>query len=163
MRFLVGNLADRGKYSNFVDLTLNDDVSLLERMNWINVIYVLFWGGISFISSFMGVLDGDWSKLVTGDLLHDIFNPLFVWIIAFFGEYLYIVFSLNKKTQILDERWTKVSYVLVEILFIVLLLSIHMTDGYGRMICVAALYLCMMGLKTSSLYALCPRQKIKSI
>ncbi len=127
------------------------------------MIYVLFWGGISFISSFMGVLDGDWNKLVAGDLLHDIFNPLFVWIIAFFGEYLYIVFSLNKKTQILDERWTKVSYVLVELLFIVLLLSIHVTGNYGRMICVVALYLCMMGLKTSSLYALCPRQKIKSI
>ena len=66
---------------------------ILKKWNWINIIYVLFWGGISFISSFMGVLDGDCGKIVTGDLLYDIFNPLFIWIIAFFGEYLYIVFS----------------------------------------------------------------------
>lgn len=134
-----------------------------NKINWINVIYVLFWGGISFISSFMGVLDGNFSVITSGDLLHEIFNPLFIWIIAFFGEYLYIIFSLNKQTQILDEAWTKVSYVLVEILFIVFLLSIHLTADYGRIICVSALYLCMMGLKTSSLYALCPRQKVESI
>lgn len=134
-----------------------------NKINWINVIYVLFWGGISFISSFMGVLDGNFSVITSGDLLHEIFNPLFIWIIAFFGEYLYIIFSLNKQTQILDEAWTKVSYVLVEILFIVFLLSIHLTAGYGRIICVSTLYLCMMGLKTSSLYALCPRQKVESI
>lgn len=133
------------------------------KVNWINIIYVLFWGGISFISSFMGALDGKWSKIVSGDLLLEIFNPLFVWIIAFFGDYLYSVFSVNKKTQILDETWTKISYVLVEVLFIVLLLSIHLTNDFGRITCVVALYLCMMGLKTSSLYALCPRQKIEAV
>lgn len=139
------------------------NTSFSEKLNWINIIYVIFWGGISFVSSFLGVLDGDWNKIVAGDLLHDIFNPLFVWIIAFFGDYLYTVFSLNKKTQILDETWTKISYILVEILFIVFLCSIHITDDFGRIICVISLFLCMIGLKTSSLYVLCPRQKIESI
>lgn len=132
-------------------------------MNWINIIYVIFWGAISFVSSFIGVLDGDWSKIATGDLLYEIFNPLFIWIIAFFGDYLYTVFSLNKDTQILDVKWTKTSYVLIEIIFVFFLLSIHLTGEISRYVCVGMLYVCMMGLKTSSLYALCPRQKVESI
>lgn len=132
-------------------------------MNWINIIYVLFWGGISFLSSFVGVFKGDFSAILTGDLLREIFSPLLLWIIAFFGDYLYIIFSLNKETQILNENWTKCSYVFVEILFIVFLLSIHISCPTGRIICICSLYLCMLGLKTSSLYALCPRQKVESI
>lgn len=132
-------------------------------MNWINIIYVVFWGIISFISSFTGVLELDFSKIEEGDLLNDIFSPLFIWIIAFFGDYLYTVFSLNKKTHILDEKWTKISYGLVEILFVIFLLNIHWTNIYGRVFCLLVLYLCMMGLKTSSLYALCPRQKVEPI
>lgn len=136
---------------------------LLGDLKWLNIIYVVFWGGISFVSSFMGVLEGDFGTIVKGDLLKDIFSPFLVWIIAFFGDYLYTVFALNKNTQILDEKWTKISYVLVEILFVVFLLSIHLTCEWSRIACVITLYLCMMGLKTSSLYALCPRQKVESI
>lgn len=123
----------------------------------------MFWGGISFVSSFIGVLEGDFQTIVKGDLLKEIFSPLLVWIIAFFGDYLYTVFALNKNTQILDEKWTKISYVLVEVLFVAFLLSIHLTDRWERMVCVGMLYICMMGLKTASLYALCPRQKVESI
>lgn len=132
-------------------------------MNWINIIYIIFWGLISFISSFTGVLDWDWSKIVTGDLLHEIFNPLFIWIIAFFGDYLYTVFSLDKESQMLDDKATKASYVLIEIIFVLFLLSIHLTDSTGRIVCVSALYACVIGLKASSLYALCPRQKVESV
>ena len=133
------------------------------RTNWLNIIYVLSWGGISFISSFMSALDGARSPILSEDLLHDIFNPLLLWIIAFFGDYLYNVFSLNRNTHILDEKWTRISYVLVELLFIMFLLSIHLSCDWGRVGCVCVLYLCMMGLKTSSLFALCPRQKIVSL
>lgn len=133
------------------------------NMNMINLIYVIFWGIISFISSFIDVLDWDFSKIVNGDLLNDIFSPLLIWIIAFFGDYLYTIFALNKKTHILNEFWTKISYVLVELLFVILLLSIHITGNCPRIVCMVAIYMCMMGLKTSSLYALCPRQKVESI
>ena len=132
-------------------------------MNWINFIYVVFWGIISFISSFVDVLKLDFSKVINGDLLNDIFTPLLIWIIAFFGDYLYTVFSINKKTHILNENWTRATYVLVEILFVIFLLSIHVTSVKIRIISIVALYLCMMGLKTSSLHALCPRQKVESI
>ena len=76
------------------------------NMNMINLIYVIFWGIISFISSFIDVLDWDFCKIVNGDLLNDIFSPLLIWIIAFFGDYLYTIFALNKKTHILNEFCT---------------------------------------------------------
>lgn len=132
-------------------------------MNWTNFIYVVFWGIISFISSFVDVLKLDFSKVINGDLLNDIFTPLLIWIIAFFGDYLYTVFSINKKTHILNENWTRATYVLVEILFVIFLLSIHVTSVKIRIISIVALYLCMIGLKTSSLHVLCPRQKVESI
>ena len=128
------------------------------KVNWLNLIYVLFWFGISFASFLIGLPD---VHQISSDLLKYIFSPLFLWIIAFFGDYLYTVFSLNKQTQIFNEKWIKISYVLVEILFILLFCCIKLGDC-GRIICVVLLYLCMMGLKTSSLYVLCPRQRIQS-
>lgn len=129
----------------------------------INIIYVIFWGVISFISAFAYVLDGNWSNLVNEDILNGIFSPIFIWIIAFFGDYLYTIFSLNKETQKLDATWTKISYILIEIIFVILLLNIHWTDTTGRIICIIALFISMLGLKAASLYVLCPRQKIISI
>lgn len=87
----------------------------ISDFNWINIIYVIFWGVISFISSFTGILDWNCEQVVSKNLLNDVFTPLFIWIIAFFGDYLYNVFSLKKETQILDENWTKLSYILVEV------------------------------------------------
>ena len=135
----------------------------ISDFNWINIIYVIFWGVISFISSFTGILDWNCEQVVSKNLLNDVFTPLFIWIIAFFGDYLYNVFSLKKETQILDESWTKLSYILVEVLFIILLLSIHTKDNSGRIFCMIVMYLCMMGLKTSSLYVVCLRQKIEAV
>lgn len=135
----------------------------ISDFNWINIIYVIFWGVISFISSFTGILDWNCEQVVSKKLLNDVFTPLFIWIIAFFGDYLYNVFSLKKETQILDENWTKLSYILVEVLFIILLLSIHIKDNSGRIFCMIVMYLCMMGLKTSSLYVVCLRQKIEAV
>lgn len=133
-----------------------------NSMWWINAIYVFCWGAVSFVSSFLGVLDGDLRKVISGNLLQDIFTPLFIWIIAFFGDYLYNVLSLNKNTHILNERWIKFSYVLIEALFILFLVSIHTCEN-GRTACIILLYLCMMLLKMSSLFVLCPRQKVESI
>lgn len=65
-------------------------------LNWINLIYVIFWGVISFISSFTGILDLDCRQVVSQNLLKDVLNPVFIWIIAFFGDYLYSVFSLKR-------------------------------------------------------------------
>lgn len=135
----------------------------ISDFNWINIIYVIFWDVISFISSFTGILDWNCEQVVSKNLLNDVFTPLFIWIIAFFGDYLYNVFSLKKETQILDENWTKLSYILVEVLFIILLLSIHIKDNSGRIFCMIVMYLCMMGLKTSSLYVVCLRQKIEAV
>lgn len=71
--------------------------------------------------------------------------------------------SLNKETQKLDATWTKVSYILIEIIFVILLLNIHWNDTTGRIVCIITLFISMLGLKAASLYVLCPRQKIISI
>lgn len=134
----------------------------MRQLKWINIIYVIFWGIVSFISSFIGVLNLEWRIFTNGDLLLDIFNPLFIWIIAFFGEYIYIISTYNVETHKLDENWTIMSFIFTFCLFVLFLLSIHIMESY-RIFCVLSIYICMMGLKTASLYVLCPRQPIQSM
>ena len=128
-----------------------------------NGIYVIFWAIISFISSFSFVLGNEWGKILTGDLLKDIYSPIFIWIIAFLGDYLYNIFSLDEEKQILNTFWTKASYIIIEIIFVIFLLSIHWDGSWGRGICVGLLFFCMLGLKITSLEVLCPREKIESM
>lgn len=128
--------------------------------NYVNIAYVLFWGVVSFVATFMGVLEGDWGFLLKADLLKGVFCPLFVWIAAFFGDYLYNILTMGRENEILDTNWTTTSYVLIEIIFILLVASAYWTGVTGRTICVALLYICMIGLKAASLYAVCPHQKV---
>lgn len=128
--------------------------------HFINIAYVLFWGVVSFIATFMCVLDGDWSKVLAGDLLKDIFCPVFIWVVAFFGDYLYNILSMNKRTHMLDECWTKTTYFVIEFIFVILVVSAYWESTCGRTITLILLYICMMGLKAASLYAVCPRQKV---
>ena len=37
----------------------------ISDFNWINIIYVIFWGVISFISSFTGILDWNCEQVVS--------------------------------------------------------------------------------------------------
>ncbi len=151
------SFADNKKISIFAPI-------IYIKMNWLNITYVIFWRSISFVSSFPEFLQGDCINISSAeDLLNNIFSPLFLWIIAFFGDYLYTIHSFKKETQILDEKWIKISYVLVQSLFVIFLLSIHTTCTCGRAICVILLYISMIGLKTASLYVLCPRQRVELV
>jgi hypothetical protein len=127
----------------------------------INIIYVLLWALLAFVSTFVGILDNDWTKFFHGDLLNDIFTPILLWIAGFFGDYLYSIYSYDKTTHTLNLKWTKVSYIVIEIIFVLLLLSIHVT--ISRTFCVIGLYLSMISLKMASLYVVCPLQKVESI
>ena len=129
----------------------------------INWIYILFWVIISFLSSFICVLDNDWRIFVEGDWIKEILTPILVWIIAFFGDYLYTICSIDRKRQIENTFYTKMSYILVEVIFITILLGCHLTENFGRIICLIILYLCMIGLKATSLFVICPRQKVVKI
>lgn len=129
----------------------------------INIAYILFWGIISFISSFSFVLEQEWNKIFSGDLLKDIYSPIFIWIIAFFGDYLYTLSSLNKETQILDSRWTLVSYIAIICIFINFLIGIYWECDLGRCVSMVGLFICMLGLKAASLYVLCPRQRVITV
>lgn len=44
----------------------------------INWIYILFWVIISFLSSFICVLDNDWKIFVEGDWIKEILTPILV-------------------------------------------------------------------------------------
>jgi hypothetical protein len=130
-------------------------------MIWINIIYVVLWALLAFVSIFIGILDNDWTKFFDGDLLNDIFTPVILWIIGFFGDYLYNIFSYDKLTHTLSLFWTKTSYFGIEAIFILLLLSIHI-PAYRACI-VVLLYMSMILLKLSSLYVVCPRQKVEPV
>ena len=137
----------------------------MRQLNWINLRFVLFWGSVSFLSTFNDVINDKWdlcSIFVNGDLVWDIFNPLLLWIIAFLGEYIFLIVNYNKETFKLDERWTIVSYRFLLALFVLFYLMIHLKESY-RIFGVILIFLCMMGLKTTSLYVVCPRQKIQSV
>lgn len=129
--------------------------------NWTNITYVGYWGVISFVASFMCVLEGNWNSLLTCDLLKGLLCPIFIWISAFFADYIYTIQTMNKETHILNTFWTKASYVIVEIVFVFVIISAYWTSNFGRTICILILFLCMLGLKTASLYAVCPRQRIE--
>lgn len=126
----------------------------------INIGYVFFWGVVSFVATFMVVLEGDWSFVVKADLLKGIFCPLFMWIAAFFGDYLYNILTMNREEEILDTKWTTASYIFIELIFILLVISAYWSTVSVRTFCFVSLYLCMLGLKAASLYAVCPHQKV---
>lgn len=128
------------------------------KVTLINLIYVLFWTVVSFCSSFLFVLDGEWDKFLSADLI----TSLYIWVIAFFGDYLFSIFSLNKENQILNDLWVKVSYVLIELLFISFLCCTR-TECYIRLIAIIVIFILIMGLKASSLHVVAPRQKVESV
>ena len=133
----------------------------MKRISKLNIFYVIFWGIISFVSTFTYALDGDWSKFCQGDLLKEIFKPLFLWMIAFFGDYLFVIFSLDNRTQTLDDTWTATSYVAIEMIFILLLASIYFDSiSWIRTVCIILLFLSILALKLASLCSPCPRQRV---
>ncbi|MCM1490139.1 MAG: hypothetical protein NC095_04865 [Muribaculum sp.] len=129
-------------------------------MNITNIIYVFFWGAVSFIASFMFVLDGDWHQLVTSDLLKGILCPFFLWIAAFFADYIFVILGMNKDTQIINPFWIKFSYFIIEAIFLILIACAYWTSVCGRTVCIALLFIFLLGLKTASLYAVSPRQRL---
>ena len=130
-------------------------------MNYINIIYVLFWGVVSFVATFTYVLEGDWFQLQTCDLLKGLFVPIFIWIAAFFGDYIYTIIRIDKKTQILDPNWTRVTYAVVEFIFLLLIAAVIFRGDLGRTVCMSLLFICMLVLKSASLYVVCPHKKVE--
>lgn len=147
------------KFSTVI-LRIKEFILNFVRMNYINIIYVLFWGAVSFIATFTCILEGDWVYIQTCDLLKGLFVPLFIWITAFFGDYIYTIIHIDKETQILDPTWTRVTYFIVEAIFILLIASVYIQNGNWRTVWMILLFLCMIGLKAASLYVVCPHKKV---
>ena len=134
----------------------------LAEMTNANVAYVLFWGVISFVSSFSNVLENNWSFVTAEDIDKVWFSPILIWAIAFFGEYIYTIFTMNENTQKLDKKWTIRSYAMIEIILTTLLLGIYVNDEWWRWSSLIILYGSMMILKAASLYVVCPHQRVVS-
>jgi len=133
------------------------------RIHKTNILYLMFWGIVSFVSTFNKVLDNEWTDIAESPIKDSVLTPLFIWIIAFFGDYIYTVCLLDRDTQVLDPVWTKASYLIIEIIFILLLLELHIADAWFSISFIVVLFACMIGLKAASLYVLHPRQKVETI
>lgn len=135
----------------------------MNSTSWHNIIYIIIWAIVSMVSSFNGVLEGDFSFICTGDFYKDLMTPLLVWVIAFFADYVYTISALDRKKQELDVKWTQNSYIFIGLIFVILLLSIRLQGEYARTIWVVALFLCMMGLKTASLFVVRPVVRLAAV
>lgn len=136
----------------------------LANMNKINIGYVVFWGIVSFISSFVDIMNGNFEKLYKVDLLFTTTLPILViWVIAFLVDYIFVFYTYDKKERILDEHWVKAFYVLICILFIILFFTLHVHKNEGMVVCIILWYLCMIGLKWCSLNISCPRERVEKV
>lgn len=149
------------KLCNFINFAHIMRKKLSEMTN-ANVAYVLFWGVVSFVSSFSNVLENDWSFVTAEDIDKVMFSPILIWAIAFFGEYIYTIYTMNEQTQKLDKKWTIRSYAMIEIILATLLICIYVSDEWWKWLSLVIVYGCMMTLKAASLYVVCPHQRVVS-
>ncbi len=125
----------------------------------VNLYYVVFWGVISFISSFEHLFYVNWFSYVEPEMLLKTLNILFLWIVAFLGEFIYNFSTYDRSTHMVNERLIIVLLGLLEILFIVFWAFLR----FRNIFLIIAIYLCVMGMKTVSLHIICPFKRIKSI
>lgn len=141
---------------------MGKSTNTMLNWNYLNILYVMAWAGISFVSSYNSVLELNLEIFSNGDFYKDLMTPLLIWIIAFFVDYLYTTYSIDKKNETLDVKIVAFTYVLICLIFVILLLSIHL-HIYCRDIWVILLYCCMIILKGCTLYVVRPTEHIKPI
>ena len=137
--------------------------SFLQNPNIKKCVYVFVWGIISFVSSFSGVLQGEFSFITKNDIEKTIFAPVLLWSVAFFADYIYEICKLKDGVQKLDKTWSVISYVVIEIILLALLLNVFVDATWWRIISIIIIFLSMMTLKASSLYVLCPVQRVERV
>lgn len=133
---------------------------LLQNQDVQKGVYVLVWGVISFVSSFIDILHGDFSFITVADITKTVFPPVLIWSIAFFVDYIFEIAKLDESKQRLSKTWTIISYLMIVVILLSLLINVFCANIVWRILCVAVIFLSMMTLKTSSLYVLCPLQRV---
>lgn len=135
----------------------------LQNPNVKKSVYVIVWGIISFVSSFSDILHGEFSFVTINDIEKRVFAPVLLWSIAFFADYIYEISKLKDGVQKLDKTWSIVSYVMIEVILLALLLNVFIDATWWRIMSIVVIFLSMMTLKASSLYVLCPVQRVERV
>lgn len=136
---------------------------MLQNQDVHKGVYVLVWGIISFVSSFMDILHSDFSFITVDNITTTVFPPVLIWSIAFFVDYIYEIGKLDESKQRLSKTWTIISYLMIVIILLSLLINVFCENLVWRIVCVTLIFLSMMALKTSSLYVLRPLQRVEKM
>ncbi|MBO4955598.1 MAG: hypothetical protein J6C77_04270 [Muribaculaceae bacterium] len=136
-------------------------MSILKSISTVNWVYILFWGIISFVSSFSGILEGNFDFFDRSSDATRAYAPVCIWIIAFFGDYIYTIHTMDSERQFIHQKWTEITYVLIEIIFIVSLISLFYHTSVWRTISLIILFISIIGLKAASLCVVAPRVRLQ--
>lgn len=136
---------------------------LLENEHVKKGVYVLTWGVVAFVSSFMDVLHGDFSFIKVDDVSRTIFAPVLIWSIAFLVDYIYEIDKMVEGKHRLSKTWTKISYFMIAIILLSLLINVFSASLAWRIVGLVLVFLSMLTLKVSSLYVLCPEKKVRRL
>lgn len=124
------------------------------------IIYIAVWGIISFFSSFTCILKGDFTFITAEDISQAIFAPILIWAIAFFTDYIFVISQMDNNTHRLNKCWSITSYVVIDVILSALLINVFVSETWWRWLSITIIYLGMMLLKASSLYVVCPMQRV---
>lgn len=133
-----------------------------------NIVYILLWAIISLISSYNQIIPSikdfcSWelSSILGGDFYTDVIAPLLIWVIAFFIDYLYQLWTIGKNER-LNKFWIKLSNFVVCSVFAVLVVGFFYHDTIDqKTTSVICLFVSMILLKTSALYVVNPSFEIE--
>ena len=133
-----------------------------------NIVYVLLWAIISLVSSYNQIIpsikelcDWDLSSIFKGDFYTDVIAPLLIWVVAFFIDYLYQLWTIGNNER-LNRFWIKLSNGVICIVFAVLVISFfyHSTIEQ-KTTSVVCLFISIMLLKISALYVVSPSYEVE--
>lgn len=130
--------------------------------------YVLLWAIVSLVSSFNQIIPsmrdvchGDFSSVLGGDFYTQIIAPLLLWIVAFFVDTLYKLWTIGKD-EMLNKSWVKLSNIVICLVFAVLVFGCYYHETAGqKAISVVWLFVSIILLKTSALYVVSPSYEVE--
>lgn len=133
-----------------------------------NIVYTLFWAIVSLVSSFNQIISsihkivkGDFSPITDEDFYTKIISPLLIWIIAFFVDFLYQLWTIGKNEQ-LNPTWIKASYFAIFSVFVTLLISLfYHSCELQKIASIICLFSCIILLKVSALYVVSPSYEVE--
>lgn len=128
-------------------------VFLRPNMNHlINILYIIGWGIVSMVSSFMKVLDEGRAYFEKANFHDEFLNPLLIWLIAFLVDLAFSVASRNRKGQQYNTICTSMSYLTIIYVVSWIFASKYFNCPFFNYLSVIGFLIGMLALKAESLY-----------